>query len=99
MADFDLKKFDLEHWWKMLAAAGVAVSVASIAVKYPPTIFIGLGVLSAGIGEWINHPYQEQIGFNFKLTGHPRSPRISGLLLDGVGLTMTVVGLVKLALA
>ncbi|WP_441280525.1 hypothetical protein [Tardiphaga sp. 862_B3_N1_1] len=99
MPDLDLKKFDLEHWWKMLAAAGIAVSIASIAVKYPPTIFVGLGLFAAGIGEWVNHPYQEKIGFNFKLTGHPRSPRISGLLLDGAGLILAFVGLVKLALS
>lgn len=96
----DPKKFDLEHWWKMLAGAGAAITVASVAVKFPATTFIGLGLLAAGIGEWINHPYREFVsGGLYKLTGHPRSPTIAGLLFDTGGVVLLTVGLVKMALA
>jgi hypothetical protein len=97
MADFDLKKFDLEHWWKLLAAAGATIVVASIAVKFTPTIFLGLGLLACGIGEWIDHPLQTKIGQGFKITGYPRSPSILGVVLDGVGIVLAIVGLIKLA--
>lgn len=100
LADFDLKKFDLEYWWKMIAAAGALIVIASIAVKFVPTIFVGLGLLSIGIGEWINHPYREYFdGGPYMLTGHPRLPSMGGLLLDALGVAMAIVGLVKLALA
>jgi hypothetical protein len=96
MADFDLKKFDLEHWWKLLAAAGAAVLVASIAVKSTPTIFLGLGLLACGVGEWIDHPLQTRLGHGFKITGYPRSPSILGVLLDCLGAILLIVGLIKL---
>ncbi len=56
MADFDWKRFDVSHWWKVLSAAGIAMLVAAIAAKYPPAIFLGLGVLFLGVGEWHQHP-------------------------------------------
>ena len=103
MADFDLKKFDLEHWWKMIAAAGALIIIASIAVKFVPTIFIGLGLLSIGVGEWWMHPtftVPVQEGFQqWLVTTQERRPFPAGMILDGIGALLCIVGLVKLALA
>jgi hypothetical protein len=95
----DLRAFGLDEWWKALAAAGLAIVLASITVKFVPAFLIGLGVLLFGIGEWRNHPLQEQIGFGFKLSGHPRSASIFGLACDAVGLVLAALGLGKLLLA
>lgn len=103
MADFDLKNFDLEHWWKVLAAAGLAITVASIAVKYPPTIFIGLGLLLIGVGEWLMHPsftVPVKDGFErWLVTTQQRRPHPVGFVLDGFGAVLLIAGLVKLAQA
>jgi hypothetical protein len=50
MSDLDLKSVGLTHWWQALVAAGLAIVVASVAVKFVPTILIGLGILLFGIG-------------------------------------------------
>jgi hypothetical protein len=99
MADFDLKKLDIEHWWKLLAGAGAAIAVASIAAKFNPTIFVGLGLLSIGIGEWKDHPLQTQLAPGFKLTSYPRSSSMLGVLLDVLGVALAGIGLYKLLLA
>lgn len=96
----DLKGFDLEHWWKMLAGGGAAIAVASIAVKLMPMIFVGLGLFLIGLGEWINHPYQERVDAygRFKISGHLRTNYVAGWLLDCLGLVLAAVGLAKLFL-
>ena len=53
-----LGKWDLEHWWKLLAAAGALIASTSAPVIFVPGVLIGLGPLFFGIGEWINHPIQ-----------------------------------------
>lgn len=96
----DLKGFDLEHWWKMLAGVGALIAIASIPLLHVPTIFIGLGLFFVGLGEWINHPYQvHEATFHYQITSHNRSPRPSGMALDLLGGILTAVGLVKLFLA
>ena len=92
----DLKGFDIEHWWKLLAGSGAAIVVASIAVKFTPTIFVGLGALVVGIAEWINHPLQTRVGHGYTLTSHNRKPFAAGLVLDGIGLVLFAIGLLKL---
>jgi len=98
-----LKDFDLEHWWKMLAGAGVAIVVASIAVKFVPTILIGLGLLLIGLGEWRMHPrIQYPVGTPLDggiVTITPRMLSPLGLAADGLGGLLGVVGLIKLVLA
>jgi hypothetical protein len=98
-----MKDFDLEHWWRVLAAAGVAIVIASVAVKFAPTILIGLGILSVGIAEWMQHPQQQflvgQSVFDRGLvTTHPRVPKPSGLALDALGAGLCIAGLIKLLL-
>jgi hypothetical protein len=99
-----MKDFDLEHWWRVLAAAGIAITVASIAVKFAPTILIGLGVLSVGIAEWMQHPqFQFPAGQSIfdrgVVTTNPRIQKPSALAVEVLGGILSVAGLVKLFLA
>jgi hypothetical protein len=99
----DLKKFDLEHWWKMLAAASAALAIASVAVKLIPTVFIGLGMLLIGIGEWMMHPVftvPMQDGLQrWLVTTSDRRPHVIGVVLDVLGGFLCIAGLVKLLAA
>jgi hypothetical protein len=92
----DLKNFNLEHWWKLLAAAGATIVVASVTVKSVPTILIGLGLIACGIGEWKNHPLQTKVGPGFKITSYPWSASVLGLVLDSCGLVVLGIGLYRL---
>jgi hypothetical protein len=104
MADFDWKAFDLSKWWRAVTAAGVGISLAAIAAKYPPAILIGLGLLSFGSGEWIQHPGVTLPASSYGLphgivTTHERRLGPLGLMLDGLGAVLFVAGVVKLLLA
>ena len=98
MPELDLKSIGLTHWWQALVAAGLAIMVASVTVKFVPTILIGLGVLLFGIGEWRNHQLQTRIDGGFKITGYPRSQNIFGLACDVAGLILVGLGIWKLVL-
>jgi hypothetical protein len=60
-----LKKMDLDHWWKLVGAAGGLIAIASTPVQFVPGLLIGLGLLLFGVGEWANHPLQTKVGTGF----------------------------------
>jgi len=93
-----LKNLDLRHWWIAVVASGIAFTTAAIAAQFVPMIFLGLGLLLFGIGEWIDHPIQTQLGPNFKVTSYPRHTTVLGFILDAVGIGLMCVGLYKLTL-
>ena len=93
----DIKGF--EHWWKLLAGAGVAMAVASITAGQRPGIIVGLGLLGVGTGEWISHPLQTQLGHGFQITGYPRRWKVAGTGLSLAGGALLLYGLGKLLLA
>lgn len=66
---------------------GVSNSVAA-------AIYVG-GIL-IGLGEWINHPYQEKIGSGFKISGHPRSNSLFGVALLVSGIFIYGYGIYRL---
>lgn len=88
------------QWPIALVIVGMAITVASIAAGARPMAIAGIGIISLGIGEMINHPYREELTFdgygrpNGKLTGHPRNPSVSGLIFDAVGAGLFCLGLV-----
>jgi len=103
MADLDLSKISFDKWWKVLASAGAAIAVASIAVKFVPTIFVGLGLLLIGIGEWRMHP-EIDVPVGNRMSGgiwtvYPRMSSLSGIACDVLGGLLTLAGLIKLLLA
>ncbi|MEY9703752.1 hypothetical protein ACFLEY_21515 [Bradyrhizobium sp. YCK136] len=96
MSDFDLSKISLDEWWKVIATAGGAITVAAVAAKFTPAVLLGVGLLLFGVGEWFNHPLQTKVGLGFKITGHPWRPKIFGLLMDAAGLVLAGLGIYRL---
>jgi hypothetical protein len=81
----------LEHWWKLVGAAGVLIAIASVFVQFHPGLPMGLALLFFGAGEWINHPLENEIegtmiGSIYKVIGYRRRPKVFGLLLDALGI-------------
>ena len=81
----------MEHWWKLVGAAGALIAIASIFVQFHPGLLIGLALLFFGMGEWINHPLENEIngamiGSIYKVIGYRWRPNVFGLLLDALGI-------------
>lgn len=96
-----LSKLALEHWYQVLMVAGFTVFLLAAGGLLPalpskPALLLSLGAFFFGLGEWRNHPLQESVGYNFKITGHPRSPKFSGICLDLLGLGLIGLGLYRL---
>ena len=99
----DLKDFNFQHWWTLMAAAGAAIAVASISVQYTPSFLIGLGLLFFGVGEWVNRPRQPykqtvegMLGFRM-VSANPWKPNVFGLILDAIGFGLFGLGLFRVA--
>ena len=93
-----LDKLALDYWYKVLMVAGFAVFLLAgagylHALPTKPTLLISLGVFLFGLGEWCNHPLQEQLGIGYKITGHPRNASFSGLVFDLIGLALIGAGI------
>lgn len=93
-----LSKLALDHWYKVLMAAGFAVFLLSGAGLLPvlpgkPALLVALGTFFFGLGEWRNHPLQTRVHLNLKITGYPRRPCLSGLAFDLLGLALIALGL------
>lgn len=72
------KGWHLEHWWRLLAAAGALIVLTSIPTKFSAGIFIGLGLLFFGVGEWINRPGEKTVEKIDGLEGFTQSLFILG---------------------
>ncbi|EKN3386059.1 TPA: hypothetical protein ACTR19_001324 [Yersinia enterocolitica] len=102
-----LSKLALDHWYKVLIAAGSFVFVLNgtgVLEAYPTaaTALISLGCVLWGIGEWINHPYQEKLvldatgRISAKISGYRRNARLAGIVFDISGLGLIAFGIYKL---
>jgi hypothetical protein len=99
-----MDKLSLDQWWKAVAAAGVAISVAAVAAKYNALLLVGIGAIFIGIGEWINRPHRsyfakDPFGGNGIVSGHVHEPRKLGVFLDVVGIALIGYGLFKIIIA
>lgn len=97
-----ISKLALDHWYQVLMAGGLAVFLLAAGGLLPvlpaqPALLVSLGTFFFGLGEWINHPLQERIGYNFKITGHPRNASLGGVAFDLLGIVLIAIGLWKLA--
>jgi hypothetical protein len=87
----------MRRWWLIAIAAGVVLAVASVADRFVPVMFIGLGLVGIGLGEAFNHSPQTRFGASHKgAPGYTRSNKPIGLLLDIVGTCLLCVGLYPL---
>lgn len=101
----NLDSFDFKHWWKAVVAAGVALAVAAVAAKHHALLVVGLGLISCGVGEWINRPLQQTLvqegigGINGIISGNPWRPSPLGLGLDALGVCLLFYGLMRIVIA
>lgn len=90
------KDFDSRHWWILAGVAGALVTAASAPVQFIPGFVIGLALLLFGIGQWIDHPLQMQMGHGFTTTRYPWSPTVFGTLLSILAAILFCFGLWRL---
>jgi hypothetical protein len=99
MADEDLNKFNVAHWWILLGGAGAVIAPTSITVQFVPGFLMGLGLLFFGVGEWINRPQRTEIqtskivGTYIKTTNNPWKPTVVGVVFDALGIGLFLFGL------
>ncbi|EBI9493431.1 hypothetical protein DLP94_08325 [Salmonella enterica] len=102
-----LAKLSLDHWYKVMILIGAFIFLlngAGLLPAYPTatTGFISSGLFFWGLGEWMNHPYQEVLTldpFNRptgKISGHPRNTCLTGNIFDLIGFVLIITGLIKL---
>ena len=97
--DLDKSKLD---WWSVLAIAGGLIAVASVPRQFAAAFLIGLGFLSFGVGEWINHSQRTELARSgvvsifAKTRSNPWKPKVHGILLDALGIGLFGFGLLRL---
>jgi hypothetical protein len=95
----DLDRFKADHWWNVVAAMGGLIAVAAVPERFVAAFLIGLGLLSFGIGEWINRAQRAEIvvrsvvvSIHPKPAGNPWKPRFHGIILDALGIGLFAIG-------
>lgn len=96
-----LSKLKVDYWYQAVLVIASCVLILSLSVEMRDVTntivqILSLGFISLGIGEWINHPYQEKIGIGFKISGHPRKGSFAGYFFDILGLSLIVIGILKI---
>jgi hypothetical protein len=87
-----LKNFDLRRWWITAGVVGLVITLAALPGDNRGGILVGLGVISCGLGEWMNHRVSVEKRYHGTLITYPRLNRPIGLVLDGLGIVLTAVG-------
>lgn len=91
-----LRSLVIDNWYKAVLAIGAVVFVIALTVplQVPNRVVLSaaLGAVLHGLGQWINHPYQERIGPGFKIFGHTRKPSIPGVALELIGIALMCWG-------
>ncbi len=95
-----LLKLKIDYWYKAILVTASCVLVLSLTVELKDirnsvVQILSLGFLFWGLGEWINHPYQEKIGIGFKISGHPRNGSAAGYFFDILGFGFIIIGIWK----
>lgn len=88
-----LQKLDLQGWWKVAIAVGVVILLAALAAGDRGFAVIGLGIIAAGFGEWMNHRMETEILHGGQFTTYERVNRPMGLALEGIGIFLIALGL------
>jgi hypothetical protein len=100
-----MKKFDLQHWWNLIAAAGAITVVAFFIAQLTHGFLLGIGLLLFGVGERINHREPRGIvsteipGSSITTESYPRDPNLAGLALDVIGIVFFGIGFLLMVLA
>lgn len=84
------------RWWIAAIVVGLAVTVVALPAHNASGILVGLGIMSCGFGEWINHRIRTEARYHGKLITYPRVNRPIGLALDGLGILFAAIALYRL---
>lgn len=100
-----LSKLTLDYWYKVLIVAGAFVFLLNgtgVLSAYPRPYSTGFPWrLFWGIGEWINHPYQEMLQYDglgrvtATISGYPRNPKRIGVVFDILAFVLIAIGVWK----
>ena len=98
--DNPLSKVALDHWYQVLMVVGVFVFIlagAGLLKDFPviPTALVSFGVFLVGLGEWASHPLQTKVHPLGVVRGHPRNPKLVGVVFDIIGAAFIVFGSYK----
>ena len=96
-----LQTLIIDYWYKAVLVICSAILIVSLTiplqgVSNSTASIICIGGISIGLGEWINHPLQTQVGYGFKLTGYPRSPSLLGRIFVLAGVGLCIYGICRL---
>jgi hypothetical protein len=96
-----LQSLKIDYWYKAVLAISavlllVALTTPLQGVKNSVVSIICLGGVFVGLGEWINHPYQEAIHHGYKISGYPRKDNLLGTLFVFLGLVLAGFGIYEL---
>lgn len=91
------------EWYTLAGATGAILAGGAALTGNQEVLLLGSGLLLLGIGEFVNHPYQEIVRFDDynrpidKLSGRPRRNIALGLALGGIGIFAIVAAIFRLA--
>lgn len=96
-----LESLKIDYWYKAVLAISTVLLIITLTVPLQglsnSTIaLICLGGVFIGLGEWINHPLQTKVGYNFKITSYPRRLTFLGSVFVIFGLVLAGYGASKL---
>jgi hypothetical protein len=107
MSSNPLSNLKIDYWYKAVLVVSIPLLILSLTVELKgaentTVLLFSLGALFIGMGEWINHPVQQQIlppsqsypGW-LKGTGHPRNNKFIGVFFVLVGIGIIGCGLWK----
>lgn len=99
MSETPLSSLKIDYWYKMLPVIGTITLIVGLTVEVKGVSntlvqLVSIGVIFIGIGEWINHPLQTDIGPGYKITSYNRVNTVSGNAWDFLGVALIVYGLV-----
>lgn len=96
-----LAGIDTDRWYLLVIVASIIGLIASIAAHERTYVAAAFGCLLFGIGEVINHPYQEKLGWDagqrFKVSGRPRSNKRGGVAMSGLGILIAGIAILRSA--
>jgi hypothetical protein len=100
-----MKKFDLQHWWNLMAVAGVVIIVTFFIAQLTHGFLLGVGLLLFATGEGINHPTRNEIvrgeivASSISTESTPWEPNGLGVSMDAVGIGLIGLSLFLVVLA
>lgn len=91
-----LKNFKVNVWYIGLVVVAAFILAAALAAGNSAAAIIATGFLLVGFGEWINHPPKTRIGPRYKFTASERDPSIFGWIMNLIGGSVVVFGVIRL---